>query len=42
MPFALAPDTAFFKEMVRNERRAAARAKQRSFGRLAQSQAVEP
>ena len=42
MPFALAPDTAFFKEMVRNERRAAARAQQRSFGRLAQSQAVEP
>ena len=38
MPFALAPDTAFFKEVVRSERRAAACA-QRSFGRVAPTQA---
>lgn len=39
MPFALAPDTAFFKEVIRSERRAAACAQQRSFGRVASSQA---
>jgi hypothetical protein len=40
MPFALAPDTAFFKEVVRSERRAAACAQQRSFGRVAPSQGL--
>ena len=38
MPYALAPDTAFFKEVIRSERRACSRAaQQRQFGRVASS-----